>query len=758
MLRWLFVYLIVSFSCVAGIAHAEQVSGAEPVQASMLVEEETIQPARPFWVAIRLELGEGWHSYWKNPGDAGMATAIDWQLPEGFTAGPIVWPTPKRFAISSVIGYGYDSEVLLLVQITPPSSPPLDKPIDIKANVRWLVCSDAYCMPGQGDISATLSVSGAFPRADKTTAEAFARARQTLPQQREGVQAYRLADRIELQLPMPKDGMPSDVYFCPETSDVVNHAVDAIITPSESSPNSFILALKSNEEKDPSVKIGNLKGVVVVNHGPKEALVNHAIDIDVPIMDTLSDRKFISMSDKPSSNKSLKNVAAKFPVEQKPEITETQKVQEVLDASIIPVSAPHEEFSGGLAMALLLAFVGGMILNLMPCVLPIVSFKIMSFVKMSGQSRALTIKHGLTFSAGVLVSFWVLAGALLVLQAYGRAVGWGFQLQEPLFVAVLAALLLVFGLSLFGLFEIGTSATNWAGSLAGKKKEGLTSSFLSGILATVVATPCTGPFLGSAVGYAVTLPAFQAMLIFTSLGLGMSLPYLLLAIYPGLLRFLPKPGPWMDTFREVMGFLMIATVLWLVWVFGAQTSSFAVTLLLAGFFSLTVGCWIYGKWGEPVCKRLTRMISSAIAAVFLVAGGYAIILSTSTSVAAIGEQEMDHARDTAWEPYSQERVEELQKKGVPVLVDFTAKWCLICQVNHLVLSTEAVDSKLDQLGVVRMKADWTKNDPKITEELRKHGRNSVPLYLLYGKDAQQTPKILPQVLTQDEVLEQLADM
>jgi thiol:disulfide interchange protein len=418
------------------------------------------------------------------------------------------------------------------------------------------------------------------------------------------------------------------------------------------------------------------------------------------------------------------------------------------------ISMPIHDFEGGLLLALFFAFLGGLLLNLMPCVLPVISFKILSFVKMSGQCRHTTLKHGVAFSSGVIFSFWVLAGIMLILQAYGRSAGWGFQLQEPLFVAILAAILTVFGLSLFGVFELGISMTALAGSRPQNKNEGLTGSFFSGVLATTVATPCTGPFLGSAIGFAVTLPPFQAMFIFTFLGLGMASPYLLLAYFPQLLRFLPKPGEWMVAFKEIMGFLMFGTVLWLSWVFGAQTSTLGIVLLLWALFFISFGCWIYGKWSSPVNAKMTRWIGYSMAFLCLSIGSFIIYRSVSPDTIAVSSLQKAH-EDKIWQPFSESKIANLRKKGIPVFVDFTAKWCLICQTNHMVLSTPEVEAKFDQLGVVRMKADWTKNDPKISAALRRFGRNGVPLYVLYSPNLSDSPQILPQILTPDGVIKYL---
>ena len=362
---------------------------------------------------------------------------------------------------------------------------------------------------------------------------------------------------------------------------------------------------------------------------------------------------------------------------------------------------PSYEFEGGLIFALILAFAGGLLLNLMPCVLPVISFKILSFVKLAGESKKLILRHGLAFSGGVLLSFWVLAALLLLMQEYGKAVGWGFQLQEPIFVALLASFLFLFGLSSFGVFEFGTSLMATAGQInTSSQRNALTGSFLSGVLATVVATPCTGPFLGSAVGYAVTLPAFQAMLVFSFLGLGMSSPYILLSAFPSLLRFLPKPGQWMITFKELMGFLMMASVVWLIWVFSAQTGTGSVTLLIGGFFFLALASWIFGQWATPVQTTLTRGVASVLSLAVLGVGAYIIFIAATSSflmdtdsrgsIIAYedGVKKPHGAQTSVWEEFSPKRVAELRAQGIPVFIDFTAKWCLICQSNHsLVLST-----------------------------------------------------------------------
>lgn len=699
--------------------YIESEAETEAIQATLVSEDESIQPGHPFWVAIRLNLKDHWHTYWKNPGDAGMPVSIEWSLPPGFEAASIHWPTPKRLEQNGSVGFGYEEEAVFLAQITPPASLE-DAYIDMTANVRWIACSDAFCVPGNADVSLSMPIGAHPPTQNKNWQHLFTKARALLPKKSvETFSALRLDDFIEVAI--PKGNKEFDqAYFFSEEKQSIDHKVNAVLAASDK-PGYYNLILKE-DKKAPA-----LKGVLVLQN--KEEMKSYAVDI--PITPKSSTTELIGMVDSAPA----------------------------LPESDLNFTAP-EEFEGGLVLALIMAFAGGMILNLMPCVLPVLSFKVLSFIKMAGKSRALIVKHGVFFAIGVLLSFWILAGALLMMQTYGRSVGWGFQLQEPLFVAILSSVLFIFGLSLFGLFEIGVSLTAIAGQAQSdsSKNGGLVGSFFSGILATAVATPCTGPFLGSAVGFAVTLPAAQSLLIFTFLGLGMSAPYLLFALFPNLLRFMPKPGAWMVTFKEIMGFFMLATVLWLVWVFAALTSSFALVLLLSAYFFLGIGGWIFGKWGTPMRKKSVRIMGYLIALGCISTAGY--FLFESTTLWAVGQQtesnqvSTDHGPD-AWEEFSPERVAQLRQQGIPVFVDFTAKWCLTCQTNHWVLTTNEVSQKFSQLGVVKMKADWTKSDPIITAELRKFGRNSVPLYVLYSGDSTQAPHILPQLLTQETVLDYL---
>lgn len=629
---------------------------AEPV--NFTLKAETKELNRPFWVALDLDIEKGWHAYWKNPGEAGMAPQIEWTLPDGYAVETVEWPYPSLFANAFV----YEGHTVLLAKIIPSKATG-----EIKVNLRWVVCNDETCLPGSSEATLTLPT--------EEMSAYFQSAWEKIPKKAALISTKR--DKLTVESIVKVPALAEPLHFFSENQGV---EVVAIAHPEE--PNSVILTYKA---EDPA-----LKGVLVTG--------DHALEIALN------------------------------------------------DEAPTPEPKGDESF----ALALLFAFIGGTILNLMPCVLPVVSLKVLSFVNLAKECPWTRVKHGLFFTLGVLVSFWVLAGLMLLLQAWGRSVGWGFQLQEPLFVAVLAAIMLIFALSLFGVFEMGALFASWAGQKEATQKESSLAAFFSGVLATAVATPCTGPFLGSAIGYAFTLPPGLALTIFTFLALGMALPYLLLTSFPPLLRFVPKPGVWMETFKQAMGFLMLLATLWLTWVFAGETKEPATILLLASFFALSLACWVIGKWGTPVSTPRSRLVSYAVALLLL--GATYKTLTLASSLAASLDETVAIAD---WEPFSASRVEELRAQGIPVFIDFTAKWCLICQANHMTLSTAEIEAKMKEKKVVKMKADWTKNDPAITAELKKWGRSGVPLYLLYGADE---PQILPQVLTPDSVITSLNEI
>lgn len=647
----------------------------EPVRAKLISEQQSVVPGQPFLVGIQLEMQKGWDTYWLNPGDAGFATKVSWQLPKGFQAGTLQWPYPERFDNESMVIFGYANKTLILTEITPPKDLELGKEITLEADVNWLACSDS-CIPGQAHLVLTL------PVADQTlysTYQAeFAVTKGLLPhsadfwEARLDVKAKEENVVVKLRPNQGAFGEIEHMVFIPEEKGIDYHAPQTF----QQAQGEFVL----NIPKDGKHKLP-IKGVLLVSE--KGSTIKKAIQIDTSHTGDVS-----------------------------------------------------------LLLAIGLAFLGGIILNVMPCVLPVIALKIFSFVKLAQEKRWAILQHGLVFSAGVMLSFWVVSGILLGLRAYGESIGWGFQLQEPIFVAVLASIIFLLGLSLFGVFEMGTSLI----SLGNRSSKGLTGSFMSGILATLVATPCTGPMLGPAIGFAMTLPAIEALTIFSFVAIGMAFPYLFLSCFPQLVRFLPKPGNWMVTFKHLMGFLMMATVLWLLWVFSAQTDLIALFALLFTFMVMAVAAWIFGRYATAVRPKKTRQIAT-IVALFL-------LCSSAFFSFRIVQHSSHHQEASEQLNFSALNIQALRKEG-PVFVDFTAKWCLICQANKMVLHSPEVQFAFQEKGVKFLEADWTKRDPEITEELQKLGRSGVPVYAIYPSDLSQKPLILPQNLTKNIVQEYL---
>lgn len=672
------------------------VRGEEPhVHAELIAETESIRPGVPFWTAVRLRMDKGWHTYWKNSGESGLATKVQWDLPPGFSAGPLEWPAPRRIVVGGVVGYGYEDEVHLLTRIEPPAVF-RDRSARLRARVDWLECEE-ICIPGRAELTLELPVADAPPKPAADRAEAFAAARSRLPLEDAGwtAVARRSGDRIRLTVRPPEglEGGLSGLIFFPEAPGMIDDAA----------PQAFRRAGKDYSLDMTASSLGRtsvLRGVLVTPEGWRGPGSEKALRVDVPL--------------EPG-----------------------------------PAGAAAD---GGFGAALGLAFLGGLLLNLMPCVLPVLSLKILGFVQQAGGDRARTRAHGLLFTAGVLASFWALAGALLALRAGGQQIGWGFQLQSPAFVAALACLFFLLALNLFGVFEAGASLTALGGA---SRPGGLAGSFWSGVLATVVATPCTAPFMGTALGVALTQPAWGAMTLFTALGAGMALPYLLLSFRPTLLPFVPRPGRWMETFKQAMGFVLAATVVWLAWVLGRQAGVGPLVALLEALVALGLGGWIRGRWGAPVHPPRARRIAAAVAALLILGGaGWAVRQASGGSAAG---SVSPPSGGIPWEPFSPGRVEALRRDGRIVFVDFTAAWCLTCQVNERVaLGAEQVVRRFRELDVAALKADWTSRDETITRALQSFGRSGVPVYALYGKDAREAA-LLPSVLTPSIVLQALEE-
>ncbi len=688
------------------------------VKAELIAETAAIRPGMPFWVAIRFELEEHWHTYWQNPGDSGQPTSVTWDLPPGFVADAMQWPIPKRIAVSGLVGYGYETEVLHLVRLTPPSDLPVGKPVTLASKVKWLVCKEA-CIPGEAELSLTLPVTSEAPP-PSAWVEAFARTRAQLPLPTSDwkLRATVDGDAVVLLLtpPTPEAALTEATFF-PFEELVIEGAEVQTLTRVKGG-----YALRMVRSKVAEAPPARLAGVVVTPEGWRGPGTEPGLAVDVAV-------------EPPTA---LGDALA--PV-----------------AGATQPTAPAAPPLGWAALVATLggAFLGGLILNLMPCVLPVLSIKVLGFVEQARAGRGKAWQHGVVFAAGVVLSFWALAGALLALRAGGQQLGWGFQLQEPAFVAFLIAVLFVFGLVLFGVFEVGVGLAAVGQEAMGRT--GLAGSFFTGALATVVATPCTAPFMGSALGVALAQPAAVALLIFTALALGLASPYLLLAAAPQLLRFVPRPGAWMESFKQLMGFLLMGSVVWLLWVLGLEVGVDGLALMLGALVLIGLGGWIWGRWGRYDRTPLTRRIALAAATVIIVGSTGAVVNAIRQfplpANAATGTSSDKGSTGIQWEVFTPSRLAELRRNGKPVFVDFTAAWCLSCKANEKVaLENTEVRAEIARRGIIMVKADWTNRDENITRALAEFGRSGVPLYVFYPPNGGE-PKVLPEVLTPGLVLE-----
>jgi len=685
--------------------HAQFLNSGGNVTAKLISEVTSIQPGGSFWVAVHMKMQKGWHTYWKNPGDSGLPTEITWNLPDGLNASGFYWPVPEKIESPPLVSYGYHSNVYLLTEITANSSLKIGEKLTISGNLEWLECKEA-CIPGEEDISINLPVKDKTPQAENRWLKIFADTRAQLPlinsDWQINVGEKKGLYSVHLQQPDWYDGQLGDLEFYPYDENSIDITKTQVF---KQVGNSYILEIpvKAEIEQQPD----SLLGILVSSSGWRGSGSEKAIEVRAAVQ---SNTSFMPISDTTAS---------------------------------------------GIGLNILFSFLGGIILNLMPCVLPVLSIKIMSFVQQANDTESKPWQHGLVFTLGVLISFWVLAGALLILQAGGEQLGWGFQLQSPVFLIFLSAFIFLFGLSMFGVFEIGASLTTVGGKTQGMG--GWMGSFVSGVTATVVATPCTAPFMGSALGYALSQPSWVAMTIFTFLGLGMAFPYVLLSSIPKLLSFVPKPGRWMESMKEFMGFLLMATVLWLLWVLSIQSGSMMVIIILGLMLVLSLSGWIYGRWGNLAMPKRTRIISTSLALIMVIVSLYFSLKSVDSFAVTPGEITTVSGKDgIKWQPFSPENLEQLKAEGKPIFLDFTAAWCLSCQVNESVaFGSQKVQQRFEQLGISAVKADWTLRDETITQALAQYGRNSVPLYVYYPEGEADNPVILPEIITPGIVLDVL---
>jgi len=661
------------------------------VDAELVAETRSVEAGRPLTLALRLKHEPGWHTYWRNPGDSGLATSIRWELPERFRAGPLRWPAPTRLAIPPLANFGYEAETLLLTDVETPAGLPAGTSATIGAQAEWLVCRE-ICLPGGARFRLSLPIVAAAPAPDPYWGPRIARARAELPQSLTGwsAKATLSGGSISVALQPMHAGAPEidRLIFFPFEDGIIQNAARQTLT---RKADGYVLQVEAAPGLGPTTTAA---GLLVAEPGWGGKL-GSAVEIDLPV----------AASDTTASPRTMLTLAA----------------------------------------ALLSALAGGVILNLMPCVFPVVSIKVLGFLERSHGDRRRLRLYGLAFGCGVLVCFWVLGLALVALRSAGTELGWGYQLQSPAVVSGLALLFFLLALNLSGVFEVGGFLQRVAG--VARVHEGYGGSFLAGLLACVVATPCTAPFMGAALGYGLVQPAGTALLVFTALAVGMAGPYVVLSFLPAWMRRLPRPGPWMQTLKQLLAFPLYLTVVWLAWVLGEQRGLSAVTHLLLALVLIGAGAWTWGRMGSARFREGSPVAWAVATAVLMVSG--AGIAWQGGVRAAVDQPQI------GWLPYSETALARARSEGRWVFVDFTAAWCVTCQVNkRLVLNADVVSRRFAQTHVTLMRADWTSRDARIGDALRRLGRSGVPAYALYSPGGA-PPRLLPEILTRDIVLRAL---
>jgi len=674
---------------------------------------EGVAAGKPLMLGLKIEHQPKWHTYWKNPGDSGLPTTLDWTLPAGFAAGAIEWPTPQRLPLGPLMNYGFEGTLLLPVRLTVPADFAGDA-LRVSLRAEWLVCKDV-CIPESGEFVMDVPARAA----SALNGALFAAAEAARPREAPGARAEARIENGALALRVA--GLPAawagrQLAFLPEDGGVIANAATPAV---QWQGAQWSARLPLDEQRSASPE--RMTAVLTTPGEPAGLRVSFAVQGPWPTVAPL------------------------------PALAAVQPAP----ASTTPPM--------GLALALLLALAGGALLNLMPCVFPVLSLKVLGFARHAHDRRAV-FAGGLAYTLGVVLSFVALAALMLALRASGEQLGWGFQLQSPAFVAALAALFTLIGLNLAGLFEVGSVLpASWASARA---RHPLADSALTGVLAVAVASPCTAPFMGASLGLAVTLPTAQALAIFGALGLGMALPYLAASAWPQLARALPRPGPWLATFRSLMAFPMFATVVWLIWVVGQQVGIDGAAALLATLVALAFVAWALGN---PSLGLRARTGLGTLA--LLVLGASLVwalpsLRSDAQAAPTVGSASgsTSSSADARWQPWSAARVAEATAAGRPVFVDFTAAWCVTCQFNkRTVLADARVLADFDARRVLLLRADWTRRDADISAELSRLGRSGVPVYALYAPAGGSTsgaasaaPRILAEILGVDEVRAALA--
>ena len=678
MIRFLLSALLFLSLTTSALGRQTETLDTGKVTASIISSLDRAAPGGTVWVALRTELDEGWHTYWRNPGDSGEPVQLTWLLPQGVDAGPIAWPVPYPIPTGPIVNYGFEGAPLFPVELTIPETMQTGETLSLTLDFYYLVCAD-ICIPEEGQLSLDLDIGE--PVADALWGPQIEMAVLESPRRGNIAGAAEVAnDILTLTFADLPEGRVSEAYFFPFVQGVLGHSAAQNFRPGDNG-----IALVTEPEFLWTNGIPDtIEGVLKYN-------LDGAVQSEVV---TLATHSALDIGESGQAGTSMGLLAAAFG-----------------------------------------ALLGGLILNLMPCVFPIISLKALSLAKSAHGDRLPARRGAWAYTLGVLLTFAVLAGVLIIFKAAGAQIGWGFQLQSPKVVGVLALLLFVIGLNLLGLFEIGSRLQGVGGGMA--SRGGLSGSFFTGVLAVIVATPCTAPFMAGAVGYALAQPALTTLIVFLALGFGFALPFLLLGYIPGLLAKLPKPGPWMETFRQVLAFPMFAAAIWLVWVLILQAGANGAGLLLIAMLLAGFAIWLRRR-GSAILRGLALIMALG-----------ALVLPLTLSTGAVGGAAGVTTVSLEAEAWSPERVAELRAEGRPVFVDFTAAWCVTCKVNEqLVLKTERTRDLFERTNTAFLIADWTNKDAQIAAELERYGRAGVPLYLAYPKSHKDViGLVLPQNLS-----------
>ena len=657
-------------------ASAQIHNGKPLVKASLLADTTAIVPGQKFQVGLLLEMAPGWHTYWQYSGDSGLPTTIRWNLPEGFSTGPIQWPVPQaKVEPGDIQVYAYSGQVLLLATITPPAD--VSGTATLRADASWLVCEEV-CVPGDAALELTLPVAKSAVPANSTLFEEF---RSQLPSKDAPPFELiwkRTGETLSLQVKNAPTGTQLALYPLPAENQIVGH-------PSFLPPDT--LSIKATSP---------FTGVLSTGEGPA--------------------RRGWVVSEKASASPAATNQTAAL----------------------------------SLWIALFYGFLGGLILNLMPCVLPVISLKIFGFIKQAEDSRRSIFLHGLAFGAGIFVWFLGLAAVIIALKSGGSEVTWAFQFQNPWFNVAIGSVVFVFALNLAGVFEFVLPGKASNAMESASSAEGLAGSFFQGIFATLLATPCTAPFLGSALGFAFSQSAAVILGMFVAVASGMALPYLLLSASPGWLKFLPRPGAWMERLKQFMAFPLLATLVWILSILGGQRGTEGVVWFCAFLLCLAFACWLLGSFCGPLTSATKRAATLLLILATLTSGGWYFL---GEKFARIGMESPDRM---AWVPFSEAKIQAELAAGRSVFVDFTADWCITCKVNELnVFSDEKVKAFFKDNNITLMKGDWTKRNFEITAFLKSYNRAGVPMYVYFASGKKQG-QLLPELLTVNSLMDQIA--